>query len=460
MTRRFAAGVLALWLPALAAAQGTVPIQLPKALVFPNYDNVLFGKDQALEGGAYIARAGDASANFYNPAGLVLSEKTSLNASSTGWVRTKLTSQALGTSVTSSKIDNVPGYLGAVIEPPYINSRNIRIGLSLTRLVAWSPGGLDITSTNTGVDQLNRITYSATSNFTTQLYQAAVAWAPVEDRSLRLGASFGLANTSYFSSGTLSGGVTDSTGNPGQFVSTLRANGNEWDMVFGVGVQWDVLAGLTVGATIRSPGIKLTSSAVVTYESSQLASVSTQQTNATFLHDESGQFEYKLPAEVGIGIAYRFPNGQVEADLRYHDAVSRYDFYRPSAPLLVTSQTGSTTTQSTQPLAPITYAARRVFNGSIGANYKLGRVATLHGGFYTALSPVDDPVNSPLRQADLYGITAGVDFQFEHFGLSIGAGYQFGSAPSTPISVAGQTAQGSGVDLQSISILYAVSYQF
>jgi len=38
---------------------------------------VHLGKDQALEGGAYIARTGDASANFYNPAGLVQSERSS-----------------------------------------------------------------------------------------------------------------------------------------------------------------------------------------------------------------------------------------------------------------------------------------------------------------------------------------------------------------------------------------------
>src|SRR5262249_34792947 len=105
-----AAAVLA---AAPADADSPLPIQLPQALVFPNYDNVLLGKDQALEGGSFVARAGDASANFYNPAGLVQSEKSSLNASSTGWVRTKITAEALDTSVTSTKIDNVPGYFGA-----------------------------------------------------------------------------------------------------------------------------------------------------------------------------------------------------------------------------------------------------------------------------------------------------------------------------------------------------------
>ena len=71
--------VLSLLAPFAAAAQiapvTNTPVPLSKALVFPNYDNVLVGKEQAIEGGAYIARVSDPSANFNNPAGLVQAEK-------------------------------------------------------------------------------------------------------------------------------------------------------------------------------------------------------------------------------------------------------------------------------------------------------------------------------------------------------------------------------------------------
>src|SRR5947209_20480689 len=100
--------LLSLLVPLAAAAQiapiTNTPVPLSKALVFPNYDNVLVGKDEALEGGAYIARAGDSSANFYNPAGLVQSQGASLNASSAGYVYTELTSKASGTSIPSGKL--------------------------------------------------------------------------------------------------------------------------------------------------------------------------------------------------------------------------------------------------------------------------------------------------------------------------------------------------------------------
>jgi hypothetical protein len=457
MTNKLAAILTSFLLPAAAAAQ--LPVPLPKSLVFPNYDNVLLGKDQALEGGAYIARAGDASANFYNPAGLVQAEKTSLNASSTGWVRTKLTSEALNTSVTSSKIDNVPGYLGAVLEVPWVSSRNIRMGLSLTRQVAWAPGSIDISNTETTVEGLDRVTYSTSAGFTTQLYQVAVAFSPIESRAFRIGVSAGVADTSYSNSGTLSG-LVDVGGGPGQFLTTLRATGDVWDAVFGAGVQWDVVAGLTVGAVVRSKGISIGNSSLVTYESSILTPAANPQTS--FFRDDAGQFEYRLPLEASFGVAYRFGGAQIEADLRFHDATDPYDFYRSNVPLQITtgSGTGAGTSVSPVPLNPIRYSSRRVYNYSIGGNYALGRNATLHAGFYSSYSPVADETNSPFRKADLYGATGGVDFQFEHFGASIGAGYQWGKSAPTPLQLGNQQLAGSGITLQAISILYAISYQF
>src|SRR5262249_31426200 len=161
-----------------------------------------------------------------------------------------------------------------------------------------------------------------------------------------------------------------------------------------------------------------------------------------------------------LGIAYRFGVAELEADLRYHDALSSYTFYQSSVPLQVVVQNpnGSTST-STQAIAPFIYSARRVYNAAIGGNVKVSDTVTLHAGFYTTLSPVADPATSPLRQADLYGFTGGVDFQLAHFGASVGAGYQFGNSSATS-SVISDQALPSTVKLESISVFYAISYQF
>jgi len=253
--RRLATLVL---LPLAAAAQiapiTNTPVPLSKALVFPNYDNVLVGKDEALEGGAYIARAGDSSANFYNPAGLVQSLGASVNASSAGYVYTEVTSKLSGTSISSSKLDSVPGYIGSVSKMPFVDTRNLRLGLSITRAVSWAPGGIDQTfdASSLGFGRLN---YSSSASFESQLYQAAVGFSPVLDRSLRLGVGAGLAQTSYSNNNTVSGTQT-SSGEPAQFLETIRAGGTDDALVFTFGAQWDVIGGLTVGAIMRPPGIE------------------------------------------------------------------------------------------------------------------------------------------------------------------------------------------------------------
>jgi hypothetical protein len=444
--------------PITATAQTNVlntPFPLPKALVFPNYDNVLVGKNQAIEGGAYIARANDASANFYNPAGLVAAEKTSLNASSTGYVWTRLSSKASGESIDSSKIDSLPGYFGAVFEPPFWDVRNVRLGVSITRVVSWSPGGIDtVLSQANPNDDFDRLTYSTTSNFGTQVYQLAGAWSPDKDRSIRLGFGVGLAQTTFSSSVSLSGRLTQN-GQTGQFLESLRANGTDDAVLFTIGAQWDVVAGLTVGAIIRPPSIHLGGSSTVTQEASNVQATSS---TSTYFRDENGSFRYKLPLEVGVGVAYRIGDLEIEGDLRYHDSQSTYAFYKSNVPYQVLTQNANgTTSTSTLPPPTINYAAQRVVNGAIGGNWRVGAIATVHAGFYSALSPVSDPVTSPLRKADLFGFTGGVDFQLARFGASLGAGYQFGTAHA----LSQPSALGVGdVDLKSISIFYAISFQF
>ena len=454
MTNRLRLAAVFLWIPAVAAAQ-QFPVAIPKALIFPNYDNVLVGQNQALEGGAYIARVGDASANFYNPAGLVVSEKTSLNASSTGYIVTRLNSEALNTSITSTKIDAVPGYFGVVIAPPFTDARNLRLGVSVTRGVAWSPGSIDQTTDVPMNDAIDRITYSTDARFETLVYQIAGAWAPVANRSFRLGLGVGLSQTSYNNESTFSG-LLSLGGQQGQFLSTVRASGNQWDTIFTLGAQWDIVQGLTLGALVRSPGLRIGNSSLLTYESSFLRPDST---TTSYFRDENGQFQYKQPLEASLGIAYRFGIAELEADLRYHDAVGSYAFYQSNVPVQLTVQNPNGTTSTTESLPTVNYSARRVYNAAVGGNVKVSNTITLHAGFYTTLSPVADQATSPLRRADLYGLTGGVDFQLPHFGASLGAGYQFGESAASSDVIGDQELQ-SSVKLDSISVFYAISYQF
>ena len=180
-----------------------------------------------------------------------------------------------------------------------------------------------------GYDRLN---YSSAANFQTQVYQVAIGWAPVQDRSFRLGLGVGIAQTSYYNNNTVSGALNTSTAEPQQFLETIRAFGSDNALIFTVGAQWDLAPGVSLGLIFRPPGIELWNTSLVTTESSNLAAdVST----AEYYRDDTGTFRYKLPLEVGVGAAYRFGVFELEADLRYHNSVSNYDFYRGNAPYTV-----------------------------------------------------------------------------------------------------------------------------
>jgi hypothetical protein len=469
----------AIWMlvPVAAAAQlapvTNTPLGLPRALVFPNYDNVLVGKQQALESGAYIARTSDASASFYNPAGLVQAAKAALDASSAGYAYTRLTSTLSGDSITSVKFDDLPGYIGAVTPVPWSDVRNVRLGFCITRAASWSPGPID---QSFGAKPLgfDRVTYASDAQFDSKLYRAAVAWAPAADRSFRLGLSTAIAQTTYSNVVTLSGALS-AGGQPSQFMETIRGSGTDTSILFTLGAQWDVTRSVTLGAILRTPSFPLTHGSLVTSESANVAAGSS---SAEYFRDDRGAFRYKLPLEAGLGAAYAFGAFEVEANVRYHDAVPQYDFYRSDVPfqVLTTSSTGPNTI-TTAPPPSVQYAGRRVVNAAVGGRARLGQsqgwttktysvdvrdriVTTAHLGFNTALSPVADSRNSPLRAADLYTITGGVDFQLAKFGFSLGAGYQFGTSSAQTSIVGGTTIGQAEIRLQTISLFYAVSYEF
>src|SRR5215471_20748444 len=54
----------------------------PANILLPNYNTVPVGPSAGLESGAYVARVGDPSASWINPAGLSRGENTELSGSS------------------------------------------------------------------------------------------------------------------------------------------------------------------------------------------------------------------------------------------------------------------------------------------------------------------------------------------------------------------------------------------
>jgi hypothetical protein len=434
-----------------AALAQALPVPTPKNVVLPNYDNVLVGLTQGLEATAFIARVDDAAATFYNPAGLALAKKTSLDASSNGYIWTRLGSEALGQTISTSRVDNTPGFFGAVLGEGIINNEHLRLGFSVTRSVAWMPGAID-QSIQAGGNQL--LNYASTVNFSTLTPTVGIGFAP--GGPVRLGLSVGVAYTSYSNNETFSGNVLVS-GQPVPFLSTVRANVNVWDLVFSGGVQWDVTKDLTLGAVVTTPGLRITSGSLVTY---QATLTQPGATSDSFFRDDSASADYKLPVAVGLGLAYKFGPAQAEIDFRYHGGTGSYALYHSDRPIqLSVHNADGTITNSTQPFPDSTFSGRRIVNVSVGGRYQASKAFTLHAGFLSALSPIDDPTISAFRKANLYAVTFGVSFSSQHFSASLGAAVEWGS--SDPVQL-GATAQpvSDSLDVKSFTLLYALKYQF
>jgi hypothetical protein len=443
---------LVLGLPRAAPAQ-SVPVPIPKNVILPNYDNVFIGPMEALEAGAYLARTDDATASFYNPAGLAAEKKTSASASANGFFWTELTSRALGQTASTSQFGSTPGHFAFVVGPPFIKSDRLRIGFSITKAVNWTPAGTDQAS-QSSPGTIPALTYSSQVEFSTAVTAASLGYRL--SPTVRLGASTGVAYTSYSDQETLSGELL-AAGAPSHFLSTLRTSGSIYHVVVSVGAQWDVTSQLTLGALMRVPGLRLASSSLSTYES---AVVRPGTATSAYFRDEGGTFEYKLPAEVSAGVAYRLGPVQAEIDFRYHGSAGQYAMYRSTHPLIVQRQNpDGTTTTSTEPFPAIQYSSRHVVNVASGANYRLSRLVTLHGGLFVSFSPIGDPVGSPFQKADLYGGTLGVAVTGEHWSYSVGFAYQQGSSASVQGGPAGEGSV-TNLDWRSLTLLYALGYRF
>lgn len=444
-----ALAALGLVLPCAVRAQA-VPVPTPKNIILPNYDHVFIGPMEALEAGAYLARTSDATASFYNPAGLAAAARTTFSASANGVFWTRLTSRSLGQSTSASQFATTPGHFAMVVGPPFIGSDRLRLGFSLTTAVSWTPVGIDQASP-AGAGTIPALTHSSRVDFSTTVPAASLGYRV--GRKMRLGVSAGVAYTSYSDEETISGELPAS-GEPSHFLSTLRANGSIYHLVVSAGAQWDVTPRLKVGALVRAPGVRLLSQSLFTYES---AVERTGAATSAYFRDDGGAFLYELPLEVSAGVAYRLGPAEAELDVRYHRGAGQYAMYRSTRPLIVRSQNpDGTITTSTEPFPEIRYSTRRLVNVATGGNYRVGRL-TLHGGFFVSFSPIGDPAISPFQKADLYGGTLGAAITGERWSGSLGLAYQYGSSSAVPGIAAGSVAE---LEWRSLTLLYALAYRF
>lgn len=423
---------------------------LPPTLLLPNYDRGHPGMEEALEAGAFIARARDVSAVLYNPAGIALVQRSVLNASVQGFQVTTLGGTGFQHSTPVSSFEGLPSSIGVVLGTDALHWDTVHLGIALMHPIHWTQSAV----ATTYPAPVRRVSYSVTSEFDMLVPTVSIGWAAT--RALRLGGSIELPYTTLDEAAQLSGELRDSTSGPGT-LRNITAGGSTFQIRAVLAVQWEPLSWLAVGTTVRTPGLDLVKSGTFRYESMTSIPGGTRQ---AFFWDTDAKFEYRLPAEIGLAMAVSFWRFAFEFDLRWHDGTHTYALFRSERPALVVEDTSGAPVTSTVPFPGIDYRAQQVWNWSFGLQLVVSPLVSLSGGMYADHSPVGLD-SSVFRRIDMIGFRGGVSFRGRKLSGSVGFGWEHGkgndSLVSVDLPVAGEKAE---ITLDTFSVIASVSFRF
>jgi hypothetical protein len=439
-------------LVAIAAAGGAraQDFTVPPTLLIPNYDRVYPGLIEALEGGAFAARARNAPALFYNPAGIALSDRTVLNASAQGYQLTTLSGSGFE-QTSGGAFETLPSFVGLVLGKEVIDWERVRIGFAVVHPVH---SDLTVIASTTPAEG-QRASYSVHSSFDTLTPTFSVGWALAP--SLRLGGSIEFPYTSLSSTGELSGEITDATSSRST-LRTLAATGSVLHLRGTFGVQWDVLSWFKLGALVRTPGLKIKTSGSSQYEaltvvprargrSSSRTATSTSSTSCRSRRSWGGLRVRAIRHRDRPQVARR--DGHLPPVRLHQDASGGGHHHRDP---------GDQRGRLSRCVLPRSAALER----SVGAHFALSENFIISAGSYLDYSPVDPAVGKAFRKVDVVGFRAGVAFRIDNFSAAIGGGWEHGTGldnlfPPGGLPIPEETSE---LTLNTFTLLFSVSFKF
>jgi len=453
-----ALAVLCCCLPGSAAAQQQ-QLLLPPTLLVPNYNRVFPGLDESIEAGASMVRASTPPALWYNPAGLVLSTRTTVNASVQGYQISFIQgSNALKGGTQESNFSAVPTFFGIVLGEEAIHLKNVRFGFGVSNPVSWSQG----TNVGAPASAAANVLYTVNSSFTQYEPAAAVAYA-VNDH-LRLGFEIATPYTQLNNSGQLNASISNTT-SLASSVHTVAFYAYNLHFFPQLSVQWDALPWLGVGAVVQPPALRVLAGGNLTVQTlDSVAATAPGLARQVSFRDTGASFNYQIPGEVTGGVACNFEPVEFELDVHWYIATGPYNLLTSNAPVTtLTAVNGQAVQKLVSPFPNQAWGTKNVFNVNLGGNVRLSKLIKLLAGFYTDQAPGSVP-STIFQRIALYGVRGGIAFNSAHLSGSVGVGYERGST-SVPLQ-----AQPPGnappinltqpLTVQTLSLLFALAYVF
>jgi hypothetical protein len=457
MSRGFRSSlVVALSLGALGASSEHLAAQTesvttpPPSIILPNYLGVSAGPYGGLESSASVARVGDPSAAWFNPAGLSRATGAEITGSAGLYQFTTVSPQELEQSGGST--EQLPNLVGFTVKA----GASLTAGLALVTTNSWvqkTDTELFVQSTP---DQ-QRFSYSADSELSRRVAAASVGYT--RGGRWRLGTGLAFSFTSLRLVQTTSDRIADSSLLRTLIVSS-RTSGSTLQVRPLFGAQFDAGEHWRAGLLFRAPGFTVYREGSMVLDGT--LDSGDQAVGASFF-DPDARFDQRLPAEFHGGIAYVGGRIVVEFDAQVYTAIDAYPMISSPEPILTyTDGPSSAPVVTSTPFPSLNSASRGFSNLSVGGHYVLSPTGTmrLHFGVATDRSPVAD-ADQIFARADMFSWTLGLSGSMGRFTFAAGANVRTGTADNITIRnlLDGQTIQ-TKIDLRTIGLIYALSYKF
>ena len=436
-------------MPSLAGAQAQL-LTPPRNVVLPNVNGVPSGPYGGLEDGAYAARVDDASAAWFNPAGLSRATTAQITGNAGLYQFTTLVPNALPN--TGGGLQQLPNLVAFSVH----TRGSCTVGLAIVTTNSWiQETDAEIIAGSAASGQ--RFAYSADAEHSRRNINLSGGCA---QGRLRYGGGLSFALTNLRLVDSISDRLSSGTGLTTALLTTRRS-GSALQLRPIIGVQFDQSEKWQFGVVMRTPGATL-------YRSGVFALDGTYQNGAisqgASVFDSSATFTNKLPWEFQGGGAYVSPRVQVEVDLQAFTGGSSYAMLSTANPAILYSDSGqgmppSITTQSYPGLFT---SPRGIVNVAIGGHYQLipNRSFLLHAGFTTDMSPVnaDDQV---FDQVDLYGWTIGLSGQAKKLQFAGGVNIRRGTTNNAVLrDLLTGAPVATSLSVHTTAFIYSLAYQF
>jgi hypothetical protein len=434
-----------------ASAQTDAVVTAPPNLVLSNYNSVPVGPFGGLEGSAYVARVGDPSAAWFNPAGLARKESPQISGSAGVYQLTSVTPEQLPS--TGGSFRQLPAFVGFTFNP----SRSVTAGAALITTNSWNQE-TNAELITTIQDGKERFAYSADSDYERLVLALALGYHG-DQSPWRFGGGLAISEMNLRLVQTASDRVATSTGLQSLLVAA-RSSATVFQVRSQMGVQYDATH-WQFGAAVRTPGATVHRSGEVTFDG--LLDAGTSSTGAS-VFDPNATSEYHLPWEFQGGAAFVSGRAEAEVDVQTYSSIKPYSLVSTSNPTLVYTDAGNGQPPgvSSRPFGGLTTASGSVVDVSGGGALRLisGRNLRLHAGVASNRSPVaaEDEI---FTKVDLVTWTVGLSGSLGKFQFAAGFNHQSGRADNVMLrNLINGRAVTANIDMSMSGFIYAVAYQF